>query len=155
MLGFLDLRTWQRPERSGAYAVLIVYSLMYLWGWAGFPRDWEGNGFSLTCYVAPWASSCIKYPEKRKERKWQHVVYLSPFPSKVKAKPCYCHIDSKYTAYDKNGKVAAGRVHHFRDYLTTCDSAGLSPGFWEGGEVYSGGSGIGWSYTYSQDWHCE
>jgi hypothetical protein len=87
----LDMRKMVRPERSGVLANLIVYALLWSWGYALVPHDF-GDVFSLKCWLMPWECPKAEPVETRKElERRYHPILLGPGAGKKKA--CVCHAD--------------------------------------------------------------
>ena len=99
MIDWLRLDKWPRPERSGAYSVLIVYALMYFWGFALVPHEWGDGPLSLTCYFAPWECPKQEPPPKREPMKSREHVTLLWAPNALVRK----HGKDEVCFYEFNG----------------------------------------------------
>lgn len=108
----LDFRKMARPERSGVAANLLVYALLWLWGYQFMPHDF-GDDFNLKCYLMPW--ECPKEKEFSKpeiERRY-HVILLGP--GKGEKKACSCHFDIWF-------KQWAAPKHFHSSFEEDCES---------------------------------
>lgn len=90
----LDVRKMARPERSGVLANLIVYALLWGWGYALVPHDWSGDGFSLKCYLAPWECRKEERVTVREIEEHYHIDYLAS--GKRRKKECTCRYEFRH-----------------------------------------------------------
>lgn len=90
----LDVRKMVRPERSGVLANLVVYAILWGWGYALVPHDFV-DGFSLKCYLAPW--ECPKHEERVTVREIEEHYHINLLASgKRRKKNCVCRYEVRH-----------------------------------------------------------
>lgn len=119
-----DLVSMRRPERSGVYALLLAYTMLWAWGYGG--ANFIGSGFSVKCYVMPWECPREEQKSEPVKPRYNRVVMLYPGHSKLARHICTCHLDVRQNGKPADHLFAAGEEQ------LTCDSEDTQPRDWTG-----------------------
>jgi len=128
---------------------------LYLYSFT-LPHEWSCEGISLICYVAPWATSCVKWPESEEPAKVFHITYLEASPLGTK-KTCSCHTDFWMQVFDKNtGKKVEDDIYHGKIYMS-CDSDFFEPKNWRDADMGWYNAHTNWPNKWRQQirTHCD
>jgi len=117
-------------------AVLSAYAILWGWGYSLVPHDWGGDGFSLTCYLAPWecpkANQFVEPPPV--SYNVIHLIYCPTCPVRKHKNSGVCHLQQRVIGGNEIIDYGPGDFFDPKDARNhdySCEGLfGLVPGIW-------------------------